>query len=492
MLGAAGLIAVVAVGTWITWSVTVDDAFITYRYAQHWADGAGPVWNPGEDPVEGFTNFAWMAWHVPFAALGISLPVVSKVTSAVCALATAAMLVREPSTRAGRATSLGAYLMFLPTWVHVDAGLETAAFAMVVLRAVVLGVRVVSGRTIRSWELPALLLIAGMLRPEGVVAVAPALLVWLGASRGRHAELAWTSAAVLAGIGYFLWRCQYYGQLLPNTFYVKFGDVSSGGHWLQVGAAALLPLLVLAGALVLRRATWGAGLVVAATVVLTCLPYALSGPSMDYAGRFAFGVFPTLCMAAGMALDSDVPRRLAAAIGVVLVAWTTAAGATTADMSVILNYGADLERTHAAIGRGLAAADLPAAARTLATSDAGAITYYSDWRAVDYIGLNDEAIAGGAAPTAVVTALRPTVVVVTATSERPPARAYGLDVAAATRGYQQVAAVPMRPGYWQLVYSVPRWAAPIRTSVGGAVADAGAHSDGRYDETYSRWFARLS
>lgn len=33
----------------------IDDAYITYRYAEHWAAGYGPVWNIGDAPVEGYT-----------------------------------------------------------------------------------------------------------------------------------------------------------------------------------------------------------------------------------------------------------------------------------------------------------------------------------------------------------------------------------------------------------------------------------------------------
>ena len=35
---------------------TVDDAFITYRYAANLADHGELNWNVGEDPVEGYTG----------------------------------------------------------------------------------------------------------------------------------------------------------------------------------------------------------------------------------------------------------------------------------------------------------------------------------------------------------------------------------------------------------------------------------------------------
>ncbi len=42
----------------------VDDAFITLRYARNLARFGAPVWNPGEDPCEGYTSPLHML--VPF------------------------------------------------------------------------------------------------------------------------------------------------------------------------------------------------------------------------------------------------------------------------------------------------------------------------------------------------------------------------------------------------------------------------------------------
>jgi hypothetical protein len=38
---------------------TVDDAYITYRYAQNLARHGELNWNVGQDPVEGYTGVAW-------------------------------------------------------------------------------------------------------------------------------------------------------------------------------------------------------------------------------------------------------------------------------------------------------------------------------------------------------------------------------------------------------------------------------------------------
>ena len=40
------------------WPYTMDDAFISLRYARHLATGEGLAFNAGE-PLEGYTNFLW-------------------------------------------------------------------------------------------------------------------------------------------------------------------------------------------------------------------------------------------------------------------------------------------------------------------------------------------------------------------------------------------------------------------------------------------------
>ncbi len=42
------------------WNFTIDDAFISFNYGVHLANGFGLVWNIGQSPVEGYTNFLWV------------------------------------------------------------------------------------------------------------------------------------------------------------------------------------------------------------------------------------------------------------------------------------------------------------------------------------------------------------------------------------------------------------------------------------------------
>ncbi|WP_290049704.1 hypothetical protein [Amycolatopsis solani] len=489
------LLAVFLAGAWAAWFFTIDDAFISFRYSANLADGHGPVWNVDGPRVEGFTNFAWVVWSGLGAWLGLALPLFTKLTSLVLGLGTLYLLIREGHRRAGLTGVLvgaGAYVVFLPTYFHLTAGLETAAFAAVLLRIVVLGLRVLANERVRTWEPPVLLLLLGMLRPEGVLAALPVVALWFWRERGRASARWWTLAAAVVGAGYFVWRWQFYGQLLPNTFYVKFGHLDSGWLWTKHTAFLLLPLLLLTLSLVLRKATRATGVLLVVTVAVTYVTYAVSGPTMDYLDRFADHAIPVLCLGAGIAAGTLKPRLVGALLGLVAVGWSAVGGATAPDLGVIANYGPDLQRAHIAIGKGLAEADVPPAARSLAVTDAGAIPYYSGWNSIDYIGLNDAAIARGADPTEVVMKARPTVIVVTANGPEPSGTRYGFDFAKATAGYEKVSTVEMRAGYWQNVYALPQYAATIGRHVQER-ADAArkANDYDRAEDTVDRWLDRL-
>ena len=56
VLALALTISAVALAALPKW--TIDDAFISYRYAQNLAEHGELTWNPGEDPVEGYTGVA--------------------------------------------------------------------------------------------------------------------------------------------------------------------------------------------------------------------------------------------------------------------------------------------------------------------------------------------------------------------------------------------------------------------------------------------------
>lgn len=113
----------------------IDDAYISYRYSKHLAQGYGLVWNQGEGPVEGYTNFLLVIVEAPFIALGVDPLRVAQAYSLASILGIAALLWLltrgrlGPARHAGGALSVLLFLSvpFLPK--HALIGLETVTFS---------------------------------------------------------------------------------------------------------------------------------------------------------------------------------------------------------------------------------------------------------------------------------------------------------------------------------------------------------------------------
>ncbi len=122
----------------------VDDAFISFRYAQNAIRGAGLVFNPNER-VEGFTNFLWTAASIPLEGARVDVGRASMLIGALFALGTLWLVTRF--TRVGgipRAVGALAALLLAADGSFVlwgVAGLETPLFAFLIFAGAVLYVQ---------------------------------------------------------------------------------------------------------------------------------------------------------------------------------------------------------------------------------------------------------------------------------------------------------------------------------------------------------------
>jgi hypothetical protein len=210
----AGVAAVGVAGAIATGPGMVDDAWISWRYAEHAAHGLGFVYNAGEPPVEGFSNPAWTALLAVAAALGlpagpamIGLGLVGAATApaGVVALARALGADLRAATLAGLALAASPHFA-----VTAGNGLESGLWVAAVLWA---GVAAVAAPT------PAAAVVLGALGAVRLEGVGIALLWLIGRPRGDRARVGagWAlGAGLLTG-----WRLATYGRLVPNTWTAK-------------------------------------------------------------------------------------------------------------------------------------------------------------------------------------------------------------------------------------------------------------------------------
>lgn len=253
-----GAIAALALLHTRAWAFLCDDAFISFRYAQHLARHGTLAYNLAapRELVEGYTNFLW----VLLLALGERLGAAPELlapwltqAAALAGLALACALLR--ALRGGGGPMILAPALLLAAspefMVWGQGGLETALAA-----ALALGVMVAAARG--RWRAAGLLAaLAGLTRPDALLPVGLFVATWL-LVHGRAGWPGWRrllqAGALAAGplVLHLLWRQHTYGAWLPNTWLIKqFGGLlrDSYGVWYveawarAVGLVWLAPLL---------------------------------------------------------------------------------------------------------------------------------------------------------------------------------------------------------------------------------------------------------
>ena len=417
-LGAAAAALWIAFGaaTFPTW--TADDAFVTFRYARNLAFAGQLAWNVGEPPVEGVTGLLWPVALAALFRLG-ARPEVAARTLGVIALALGALalhvLLRRSRLRSGAAAL--ALVVALPPvlFTHATGGLETTAFYAALAASMCALERAIATSAARARPLAGALLVACLLRPEGVVFAAAALValaVGVRSDRAACVRAAWTLGAgfLAPALAVLALRVGYFGHLLPNTFYAKpvigfhreaLAPLLGLGRYLvpplAVAVVATLARVGHLGASKLPRSfllTAAAGVVAAAIV---CTEYARTALSEGYSFRFHAPLLALIAPALGAWFDLSLDalhRHVRALVlaGVFAVEGAAFARSLVAQRTFAADYARCLEDEH---GRAASLITrLVPPGETLAVYvDAGLVPYRTGLRAVDFGGLSDEHLA---------------------------------------------------------------------------------------------------
>src|SRR5579862_2808098 len=207
-----------------------EDAAMLMRYSEHLAQGHGIVWNVGEKPVDGATDFLVMFLVAGLVKAGIKVESGTRLLGVISHLATVLLMYwgLRRLQGAGRILAFisALYLALGPAALYIAAGFETPFFALCVCAAWCFAIRIEKGddslrrSVLFAWGC----LLMGLARPEGVF-LAILMLLALVYARGiggrRRVIIQFALAYGSAGLLYFIWRWHYFGYPLPNPFYRK-------------------------------------------------------------------------------------------------------------------------------------------------------------------------------------------------------------------------------------------------------------------------------
>lgn len=412
----ATLGALAAVAVLLTWRLAaigmpIDDAYISFRYAQNFGAGHGLIYNLGER-VEGYTCFLWVALLGLAYRLGGEIEAWSRIFGVAGFVASGWLTyaIARRVAAVGRAAALiGAAIVFFDVgflyWSI--AGMETTLFAFLVTLALWLYVA----------DAPALLCgavfgLAALTRPE-----APAYMGGLGLGILLVRPQQWRRVRDMA-VGFvavftpfLLWRWSYYGYPLPNTYYNKMGGELVGRlgrgllytwkgqnvSWFALLALGLVPLATPQRARLFPLY----GLIAA---VIAGVLY--EGGDVFGFGRFYVPVLPAIAVVGAAGLHSLWPQqagqrsRMRVALVGALVVFLLAGKASGNSRPPLLIKA--LKATQAFYQRQAQRAErvreLTRPGDVIATVAIGVLGYRSGLTTIDMVGLTDETVAHTAVP----------------------------------------------------------------------------------------------
>lgn len=398
-----------------------DDAFISFRYAENWIHGHGLVWNPGETkPVEGYTNFLWViligvgiwlkqdpvAWSFAISGIAGAGSLLLTGWLARCLTASAALGLLSVAL-------LGTHYSFS---AYITGGLETQLQTFLLLAAAclsyVLGTNPRSHKPTIIISLSLLCALAFLTRMDsaliGIVLLVYASYALLIAPSTTHQKahllvILLLPGALLAG-AWLLWKLDFYGVILPNTFYAKAAQTLSLQRgliysWFFYMSYGLLPFLAfcLIKARSLRLQSNFLLIILACVLFWTLYVIKVSGDFMEF--RFFIPILPFIYILVSVVLTRLVIWRRVLASSLLLIL-SLIHGMTFTGAYQIESIGSlrdnvlENHRNWSGAGRALhrvfgSLSNPP----KIAVTAAGAIPYYSGLPTLDMLGLNDPWVA---------------------------------------------------------------------------------------------------
>ncbi len=378
------------------WDFSIDDVFISFRYAEHLGNGHGLTWNISSPPVEGFSNFLWVILLSVFALFGVGVVFAAKMLGLLLGLVNLTLtfvLCRR----------LWKSMMFwwapvivvaaTPVWVMwAMSGLEIVLYGFCLLLATL---ALTESGTRRTVLLSVGIFGLATTRPEGpalaAIPIAAGILLDHGATVGQRIRSYRIPilALFVSAFGLMAFRYFYFGYPFPNTVYAKgtseLASMSQVLDWLRFAS----PFLIIWAVTVVWQqrfrypaAVWTAILCVIVQALIV-LPV---NPVMFLMHRYEIALVPLLVLPLPFVLDrlAKYGQWLPVVIGLVCLFWVAR------DWPMVqreLQGARQMMDVHRDVVDYL---DTLEGAPTIALCDAGRIPFWSERRTYDVAGLCDE------------------------------------------------------------------------------------------------------
>ncbi len=224
---------------------TIDDTFISMRYAYNLVHGNGLVWNKGVR-VAGFSNFLWTMVNAAVLMVGYYPIFTLKILGILFSIGTLIityLIAREIIHNTLLALAPSLILVFNPYFCSwATGGMETPLFSfLVVLTYYVFLKEIQQGEAFPYAAFTAVL--TALCRIDFFIYLFP-LVVFYVLSYGfklKKYALRFICICLSLYLVYLLWHFIYYGSVLPNTYYAKVTEFPSRTQGIKYVAFFLFP-----------------------------------------------------------------------------------------------------------------------------------------------------------------------------------------------------------------------------------------------------------
>jgi hypothetical protein len=294
------------------YTTIVDDAYIFFRSAENILNGSGIVWNPGESPVEGYSSFLYLILLLFGSLISLDLEIFSVIIGIVCSSLHLyiSYLIYQHFFPSRKKENIFTVIMIglSPAFLYwSSAGMDTALYSMILLLSIYYFITLPNSDK--------LLLLKGVIfgflclvRFEAVLFFLLAA-IYLIYQKGSKIKFKIGKYSILFCVGfliiftpYFLFRWDYFGYFLPNTFYAKTGggiEQFVGGFYYSIRSFRLFyGLFWIAIGIILfnfrlRMLPGNARFIFSLSIISILTTIFLGGDHFSY-GRFFIPVLPLL------------------------------------------------------------------------------------------------------------------------------------------------------------------------------------------------------
>lgn len=401
-----------------------DDAYISFQYAKNLVEHGRLTFNATGDFVEGYSNFLWTILMAGALKLGIKPEISSQIFSMLCwvlALQVLAKMAEKTAKNAYLSLWFMGLLGINHTFsIYATGGLETALqlylTVLVIAHTLQLRQQLTGGKSVHKkvWVLSFIMGLGCLNRMDFILVILWSLIVVTPAfmQSGRfQVKKLMLLLGQLFSIGgslvslWLIWKLWYYGDIFPNTFYAKSGEIVWRRIAFYLGGFLAFYFAIPTIALLVSHSKKGKQLLRQYAIQAILLWIGIWSTYLGWVGgdfmefRMLVPIIPFVYFIIFHYLDQVKKTHLLMGISL----WMLGASIAHAqyfqtylgieDKARLHEVLTDKEIGFIAVGKKLGEVFSELDDLAIATVSAGAIPYFSELHTIDLLGLNDRFVA---------------------------------------------------------------------------------------------------